>query len=98
MFDLSLDDPAHVEFEAARQDLVESLVASDPAESIRLGRDGLRKSVDACDQWTLAHAQIRLHRRFGNHPASPSSFVDRSAAPVDSTVSRKLLRELLVML
>ena len=35
MFDLSLDHPAHVEFEAARHDLVESLVASEPAESIR---------------------------------------------------------------
>ena len=83
MFDLSLDHPAHVEFEAARQGTVESLVASDPAESIRLGRDGLRKSVDACDQLTLAHAQILLHRRFGNHPASLNLGV-RYDGPVDS--------------
>ena len=98
MFDLSLDHPAHVEFEAARQDLVESLVASDPAESIRLGRDGLRKSVDACDQLTLAHAQILLHRRFGNHPASPSTFGVRYDGPVDSPGLRKLLGEQFGML
>ena len=90
--------PAHVEFEAARQDLVESLVASDPAESIRLGRDGLRKSVDACDQLTLAHAQILLHRRFGSHPASPSTFGVRYDGTVDSPGLRKLLNEQFGML
>lgn len=98
MFDLSLNHPAHVEFEAARQALVESLVASDAEESVRFGRDGLRKSVDACDQLTLAHAQILLHRRFGNHPASPSTFGVRYDGSVDSPGLRKLLAEQFGML
>lgn len=73
MFDLSKEHPAVANWEDARQLLTRALFAEDGCEAARLANKALAKSVDASERLATAHAQILLHRRYGQRAASTTT-------------------------
>ena len=68
MFDLSAEHPAMQLWEEARQLFTRSLTTHDPVKADGYARRSLKRSVDASERLALAHAEILLHRRYGQRP------------------------------
>src|SRR5690606_37920746 len=73
MFDLSMDDPAMIAWEEARQLFTRALNTAAPAEADLLSRQSLVKGLEATERLASLHADILLHRRFGTRPASSTT-------------------------
>ncbi|HWB20551.1 MAG TPA: hypothetical protein VG711_09645, partial [Phycisphaerales bacterium] len=65
MFDLAADHPAMVLWEEARRLLTQALVLEDPLRADRAARSALVRGIDASERLAMAHAEILLHRRYG---------------------------------
>jgi GH35 family endo-1,4-beta-xylanase len=73
MFDLSAGHPAMRHWEQARQLLTRALTASDPLEADRAARRSLNEAIEATERLVMAHAEILLHRRYADRPASSTT-------------------------
>ena len=73
MLDLSEEHPAMALWESARQLLTKSLVAKDPGVAERHAREALVKGIEASERLAMAHAEILLHRRYQERPASSTT-------------------------
>lgn len=73
MFDLSAEHPAVRLWEEARRQSAEAWTLVDPRRADRMGRRSLIHAIDATERLALAHAEILLHRRFAQKPASQST-------------------------
>lgn len=73
LFYLSDDNPAVVRWEESRLIFTEALVCADGDKAGMLARRALEIAIDASERLTMAHAQILLHRRYMNKPASSST-------------------------
>lgn len=91
MFDLSDGHPAMQLWEQARQLFSQAVVCDDPHEAERLARKSLEKGIDATERLAMAHAEILLHRRFGNRRASSSTLGVRIAARHNGPQVRDLI-------
>ncbi len=70
MFELSAEHPATKLWEHARELFSQAIVEPDPFKADRLATASLADAVDATERLALAHAEILLHRRYGNRAAS----------------------------
>jgi len=70
MLDLATDHRAMLRWDEARQIFTEAITCEDPVEADRLGRRALSLALDASDRLAMTHAEILLHRRYANRPAS----------------------------
>lgn len=73
MFDLSAEHPAMVCWEQARQLFTRAITTADAREADRFAWDSLVRGIEATERLAMAHAEILLHRRFGNRAASSST-------------------------
>ena len=90
MFELEADHPALQEWEQARKLFAEALNVLDPLEADRIANRALGHALEANERLALAHAELLLHWRFGNRPASSTTLGVR----VDSARDTPALREL----
>lgn len=74
MFDLSAEHPAMRLWEEARQLSTQAWTSPAPQarKADRAARRSLIHAIEASERLALAHAEILLHRRFGQKPASSS--------------------------
>lgn len=73
MFDLSADHPAMRHWERARRGLTDALTAEEPRKADRAAREALNQAIEATERLAMAHAEILLHRRYANRPASSAT-------------------------
>jgi GH35 family endo-1,4-beta-xylanase len=73
LFYLSDDNPAVMCWEESRIIFTKALVSVDKEKAGTLARRALELSVDASERLTMAHAQLFLHHRYANKPASASA-------------------------
>ena len=73
MLDLSEEHPAMMLWESARQLLTKALVAEEPAVAEQHAREALVKGIEASERLAMAHAEILLHRRYQERPASSTT-------------------------
>ncbi len=70
LFYLSDDNPAVQRWEESRLIFTKALVSVDSEEAGTLARRALELSIDASERLTMVHAQLFLHHRYANKPAS----------------------------
>jgi len=73
MFELSAEHPAMARWDKARQLLTKALITTDRAEADRCAKQSLVLAIDASERLAMAHAQILLHRRYGQRAASSAT-------------------------
>jgi len=73
MFELSAEHPSMKLWEQARRRFTRALTASSPKEAARAARQALIDAIEATELLAMAHAEILLHRRFANKPASSTT-------------------------
>lgn len=73
LFGLSDENPAVQTWEESRLIFTKALVCTDEAKQAELARKALELSIIASERLTMAHAQILLHRRYAQKPASSST-------------------------
>lgn len=73
MLDLSEGHPAMALWESARQLLTKALVAKDSGVAEVHAREALVKGIEASERLAMAHAEILLHRRYQDRPASSTT-------------------------
>ena len=93
MFDLDAGHPAVRRWEESRNLFFEALTVEDPAAAGRVAHKALVRAVEATERLAMAHAEILLHWRFGNRPASSRTLgvrvhVERESAPLREIVKR----------
>jgi len=93
MFDLSAEHPAMQQWEKARQIFTRALITENPMKADRIARDALAHGIDATEKLALAHAEILLHRRFAQRPASSSTLGVRVAPKRDAKGLRDVLQK-----
>jgi GH35 family endo-1,4-beta-xylanase len=91
MFDLSAEHPAMQLWEQARRLSSEAWLATDPRRADRAARKSLNYAIDASERLTMAHAEILLHRRFGQRPASNATLGARIWPGRDAQPLRDLI-------
>lgn len=92
MFDLSSEHPAVEQWEAARQVFTRALVTPNPIEADTLAHEALEQAIASTERLALAHAQILLHRRYGNRSASNSTLGVRTDGSRYDTGLRDLVQ------
>ncbi len=92
MFDLDPDHPATTRWEKARALFSKALKLDDPVQSSRTARDALVTALEATERLALAHAEILLHWRFGNRPASSRTLGVRVHPNRDSEALREIVK------
>jgi GH35 family endo-1,4-beta-xylanase len=100
MFDLSAEHPAMALWEEARQLSSEAWLSKDPMRADKAARKSLIKAIDASERLAMAHAEILLHRRFGQKPAASSTmgvriWPGRDAQPLRDLIAKEF--DLLVL-
>lgn len=70
MFDLSSGHPAMRHWEEARRLFTEALIQKDPSQADQRARTSLVHAMEATERLAMAHAEILLHRRYGQRSAS----------------------------
>jgi GH35 family endo-1,4-beta-xylanase len=91
MFDLDPEHPAIRRWEESRSLFFEALSMDDAVAAGRVARKALIRAVEATERLAMAHAEILLHWRFGNRPASSRTLgvrvhVARESAPLREIV------------
>ena len=90
LFGLREDHPATQAWQTAREIFATALTAEDPARSDELARRALALAIEATERLALAHAELLLHWRYGNRPASSTTLGLR----MESKAKAPRLREL----
>ena len=91
MFDLSNEHPATKLWEQARQLSTRAWTSEDPMQADRAARKSLIYAIEATERLALAHAELLLHRRFGQRPASSSTLGVRVWPKLDSKPLKELI-------
>jgi GH35 family endo-1,4-beta-xylanase len=91
MFDLSAEHPAMRLWEQARRLSTDAWTSADIRKADRAGRRSLIHAIDASERLSLAHAEILLHRRFGQRPAASSTLGVRVWPGRESSALKELL-------
>lgn len=73
MFDLPSDHPAMQQWELARSLFTRAMNDASPASASAAAQESLVAAVEATERLALAHAEVLLHRRFGNRAASSTT-------------------------
>jgi len=94
MFDLSAEHPAMQLWEEARQLSTEAWISADPLQADLAAKRSLIQAIEASERLAMAHAEILLHRRFAQRPASSSTlgvriWPGRDAQPLKDLVARE---------
>ncbi len=94
MFDIAADHPAMLQWEKARQIFTRALTMPDPIKADQFARQALTFGIDATERLALAHADILLHRRYAQRPASSTTlgvciWPGRDSKPLRDIVSRE---------
>ncbi|UCD76668.1 MAG: endo-1,4-beta-xylanase [Phycisphaerales bacterium] len=94
MFDLASDHSAMRRWEESRRMFTRALITEDPLKADQLARRALRYAIDATERLALAHAEVLLHRRFGQRAAPSATLGVRvwpgsDTEPVRELVQRK---------
>jgi len=94
MFDLSADHPAMKLWEEARRLSTRAWLSDDARAADKAARKSLAIAIDASERLAMAHAEILLHRRFGNRAASSSTlgvriWPGRDAQPLRDLVAKE---------
>ena len=71
---LSAEHPSMETLESARQIFTRAMVTRDPRQADAFGREALGLAMEASEHLALAHAEILLHMRFKERPASRATF------------------------
>ncbi|MDG2424337.1 MAG: hypothetical protein P8M22_10195 [Phycisphaerales bacterium] len=71
---LSAEHPSMAMVEKARHIFTRAMVTRDPQQASAFGREALELAMEASEHLALAHAEILLHRRFEERPASRATF------------------------
>ncbi|MHC4414622.1 MAG: endo-1,4-beta-xylanase [Planctomycetota bacterium] len=91
LFDLDADHPAVKRWRRARTLFSDALNMNDPAEADRAARRSLIAGIEATERLALTHAEILLHWRFGNRPASTTTLGVRVRPERDSQPLREIV-------
>jgi len=73
IFELDPEHPAIRTWEKARKNFTQAITAPDPREADRIAREALVLGVEATELLALSHAEILLHRRYAQRPASSAT-------------------------
>ena len=100
MFDLDAKHPAIRRWDESRSLFSEALSMDDAVAVARVARKALVCAIEATERLAMAHAELLLHWRFGNRPASSRTLgvrvhVARDSAPLREIVKRDI--DLLVL-
>jgi hypothetical protein len=71
---LSAEHPSMMQLEHARQIFTRAMVTRDDRQADSSGRESLALAIEASELLALAHAEVLLHRRFADRPASRAAF------------------------
>lgn len=71
---LSAEHPSMAMLESARQIFTRAMVTRDDRQAAAFGCKALELAMEASEHLALAHAEILLHRRFEERPASRATF------------------------
>ncbi|MBG84346.1 MAG: hypothetical protein CMJ40_07370 [Phycisphaerae bacterium] len=71
---LSQEHPAMAMVQSARQIFTRAMVTPDPAEADAHGHKALELALKASEHLALAHAEVLIHRRYKERPASRATF------------------------
>lgn len=85
MFELSAEHPAMKLWEMARRRFTRALTAATPAEAAKAARQALIDAIEATELLAMAHAEILLHRRYLQRPASSTTLSVRVWPTVESS-------------
>jgi hypothetical protein len=77
MFELSAEHPAMKLWEQARRRFTRALTAATPNEGAKAARQALIDAIEATELLAMAHAEILLHRRYAQRPASSTALAVR---------------------
>ncbi len=77
MFELSAEHPAMKLWEQARRRFTRALTASTREDAAKAARQALVDAIEATELLAMAHAEILLHRRFAQRPASSTTLAVR---------------------
>src|SRR5688572_28190346 len=91
MFDLSAEHPAMKLWEEARQLSTTAWISEDPRKADKAARRSLVYAIDASERLAMAHAELLLHRRYAQRPASSSTLGVRVASRFDSQPLKQIL-------
>jgi len=73
MFELSAEHPSIKLWEQARRRFTRALTAATPTEAAKAARQALIDAIEATELLAMAHAEILLHRRYAQRPASSTA-------------------------
>lgn len=91
MFDLSIEHPAMQLWEDARRLFTDAMNHHDALEADGFARQSLVKGIEATERLAMAHAEILLHRRYANKPASSATLGVRVWPGRDAPAIRELI-------
>jgi hypothetical protein len=91
ILDLDGGHPAVAAWEKARQIFTQSLTTPDPLGRDRAARKALTLGIEATERLALTHAEILLHRRFGQRPASSTTLGVRVCPDRDTPALKQLV-------
>jgi GH35 family endo-1,4-beta-xylanase len=91
MFDLSAEHPAMKMWEEARQLSTLAWISNDPQKADKAAHRSLVLAIEATERLAMAHAELLLHRRFAQRPASSSTLGIRLWPRVDSAALKQVI-------
>ncbi len=92
LFDLDPGHPAVTKWEAARSLFSKASYMDDVAGAEAAARESLEAAIEATERLALAHAEILLHWRYGNRPASSTTLGVRLRPDRDSSALRAIVK------
>jgi len=92
MFDIDPEHPAFRRWEESRGLFSEALSMDDAVKANRVARKALVRAVEATERLAMAHAEILLHWRFGNRPASSRTLGVRVHVARESEPLREIVK------
>ena len=92
MLDLASSHSAMRRWEESRRMFTKALITEDALKADQLARRALRYAIDATERLAMAHAEILLHRRFGNRAAPNATLGVRVCPGRDSEPVREIVQ------
>ena len=92
MFDLDPDHGAVRQWERARSLFSKALTVEDPDKASETAGKALITAIEATERLAMAHAEILLHWRFGNRPASSRTLGVRVHPKRDADGLREIVK------
>ena len=91
IFDLSAEHPAMKLWEEARQLSTLAWTSDDQLRADKAAHQSLVLAIEASERLAMAHAELLLHRRFAQRPASSSTLGVRLWPGIDSAPLKQIL-------